>query len=124
MGKKLTKLELVVQYTAQGGETQAAVEDIENKKDQAFDFGERRLRLVRAEVTNKRLVVQLTPADEQAEPPRPTLTIVDGKGNSIGTIQGLNGTVPAGDGPYKLVVKGPRTKDVTTRLELQGIPIP
>ncbi|HVT79353.1 MAG TPA: hypothetical protein VHM90_01745, partial [Phycisphaerae bacterium] len=54
MGKKLTKLELVVQYTAQGGETQAAVEDIENKKDQAFDFGERRLRLVRAEVTNKR----------------------------------------------------------------------
>ncbi len=124
MGKNMAKLQFLVRYTALGGETETSLEDVENKKDQTFDFGERRLRLARCDVNNGRLQIQVVPADEQSDPPKTTLTIVNGQGVSIGTIQGVNGQVPAGGGPYKLVVKGPRTKEVSTTLELQGIPLP
>jgi hypothetical protein len=115
LGKKMT-IQCTYSFTAQNGETEIALDDIENKKDQAFEFGSRRLRIARCELNNRRLSIQVAPADEQPEPQKMSMTITDGTGAAAATIQGLNGQVTvAGGGPYKLTLKGPNLQEVNTK---------
>ncbi len=122
--KKMTKISCLCQFTAVGGEAVSTLEDIENKKDQTFDFGDRRLRLAQCETVNDRMTLQVTAADEMPLPPQIVMTVTDGKGAPIANIHGLDGRVIVTNGPYKLTLKGPRSKDVTLSIDLEDVPLP